>query len=217
MEKILKTMPFEIIINYDQIKHFDYHIPLFCLPRILKTDLTNIPIFEQYIFPEIEPWNEKLSEYKIKIGIAWRGNPEHDNDHNRSLPVEKFAEILKDAPKDITFFGLQKNVTEKERTALSQYNNFVDLCDDLHNFIDTGNIVVNLDLIISVDTSVVHLSGACGRNTWVLLPFAPDWRWLLEREDSPWYPTLRLFRQTAPGGNWDGVIQQIKENLICPE
>ena len=140
-----------------------------------------------------------LTNYQLppfKVGLVWAGRKEHVNDHNRSLPLAAFAPLA--AIPNITFFSLQKGERASEAAHPPAGMHLIDFTPDLHNLVNTAALIANLDLIISVDTAVAHLAGALARPTWVLLPFLPDWRWLLDRNDSPWYPTMRLFRQPNP-------------------
>jgi len=119
--------------------------------------------------------------------------------------------------KNVKFYVLQKSLNKKEKTFIVNHKNITDLSGQLKNLTVTGAIINNLDLIITVDTSIVHLSGSLGKNTWLLLPFSPDWRWMLKRNDSPWYSSVEIFRQATPG-NWENVIFTIKnklEKLLC--
>jgi ADP-heptose:LPS heptosyltransferase len=141
----------------------------------------------------VEAWEQRLGAHdRLRVGLVWSGNPQHNNDGNRSMPFRMMARIL-DA--DATFVSLQKDPRAEDRPALQERTDIIDLTPDLTDFVETAALVCCLDLVISVDTSVAHLSGALGRPTWILLPYAPDYRWLRDREDSPWYPTVRLFRQ----------------------
>lgn len=196
------------------IDRFDYHIPVLGLPRIFKTRLSTIPFDKPYVSISssmVHTWARRLGEKKgFRIGIVWAGNPDHRNDHNRSCLLSQFKEIS-ELP-DVELISLQKdkydNWTDIEPLNLVQH----DLADDIHDFADTAAVIENLDLIISVDTAVVHLAGGMGKEVWVLLPFYPDWRWMLERKDSPWYPCMRLFRQEKTGG-WAPVFKNIKKEL----
>ena len=145
---------------------------------------------------------------KLRIGLVWSGNPKHDNDHNRSIPLQTLLQVL-----DVkaSFVSLQKDLRAGDAGLLAQ-SGIVDLTSQLTDFAETAALVSSLDLIITVDTSVAHLAAALGRPTWILLPFVPDYRWLLDREDSPWYPTVRLFRQSARG-DWNGVVQRLRDEL----
>lgn len=129
----------------------------------------------------------------MRVGLVWSGNPGHRNDHNRSVPLHALTRIL-DA--DATFVSLQKDLRPDDTAALIERTDIIDLTAHLTDFVETAALISCLDLVITVDTSVAHLAGALGCPTWILLPCIPDWRWLLDRDDSPWYPTVRLFRQT---------------------
>jgi ADP-heptose:LPS heptosyltransferase len=138
------------------------------------------------------------------------GNPKHKNDHNRSLPLSDFEPLAKLVGGPL--YVIQKELKPADATTLAGTSDFIDLSDKLSDFTDTAAVIANLDLVISVDTSVVHLAGAMGKPIWTLLPFSPDWRWLLDRQDSPWYPTMRLFRQPVPG-RWSPVMSNIAATL----
>jgi tetratricopeptide (TPR) repeat protein len=192
-------------------QEFDMWIPLLSLPRIFKTNLSNIPNKVPYLFadPEkIKKWKDRLATNKLKIGIAWAGNPKHPNDRNRSCPISFFSILAKELP-DVQFYSLQKGSQAQQ---LTPEMNIISLEKELIDFSETAAVLKNLDLIISVDTSIIHLAGALDCQTWVLLPFAPDWRWLLERNDSPWYPSLRLFRQPI-SNDWQSVFEQVKKGI----
>src|SRR5262249_41432722 len=149
----------------------------------------------------------------LKVGIAWAGNPKHANDRQRSIALDRLAPIL-DVP-GIRFYSLQVGERAGDLARLpgaQARDKVVDLAPDLTSYSESPAALAHLDLVVSVDTSVVHLAGALGRPCWVMLPFSPDWRWLLEREDSPWYPTLRLFRQPTPD-DWDSVIARVAAAL----
>jgi len=142
----------------------------------------------------------------LKVGVVWQGNPKHENDRQRSLPLALLDSLL--GLSGVTFYSLQVPAAPLDGNHV-----LVDLAGLIHDFADTAALVSQLDLVISVDTSVAHLAGALGRPVWLLLPFAPDWRWLLDRGDSPWYPTMRLFRQPVPG-DWASVIQEVRAALL---
>ena len=186
---------------------FDVHCPLLSLPLAVGTTLGDIPAPVPYLRASEEQakaWRPKLSrEERIKAGIAWMGRPTHDNDRNRSIPVEALSPLAK--LDHVRFFSLQKGATNTPAF-------MTDLTADLHDFADTAAMIANLDLVITVDTSVAHLAGAMGKPVWTLLAARPEWRWLLDREDSPWYPTMRLFRQ-ATIGDWKGVIERVAKEL----
>jgi ADP-heptose:LPS heptosyltransferase len=153
-------------------------------------------------------WALRLSQYqnRRRIGIAWAGNPAHYNDHNRSIPFGELAPIL--GNNNVAFFSLQKE--KRPRDTLPP--TLPDFTSDLTDFSETAAFIENLDLLITVDTSVAHLAGAIGKPTWLLLPYVTDWRWLLDRDDTPWYPTMRLFRQTTLG-SWKEPVEAISRML----
>ena len=144
------------------------------------------------------------------MGIAWAGSALHKNNHQRSIALDRFAALL--AAPEIEFVSVQKDIAPADVAILSGHANVIHIGGELDDFADTAAVVSLLDLVVSADTSVVHLAGALGRPVWVLVPFSPDFRWLLDREDSPWYPTARLFRQPR-FGDWDSVLARVKEEL----
>jgi hypothetical protein len=148
----------------------------------------------------------------LRVGLAWRGNPKHVNDSQRSIPLPCLAPLF--ALTDVAFYSLQVSPAAEFSAEAAAQNRLIDPTGELHDFADTASAVEQLDVVIAVDTSLAHLAGALGRPTWVLLPFAPDWRWMLKRDDSPWYPTVRLFRQTEPG-NWSSVIERVCSALVA--
>ena len=190
---------------------FDVHAPLLSLPGILKTRLESVPAKIPYVLAEttvVERWRAELGPIGgLKIGIVWRGNPQHKNDRARSIPLDRF-EGLASLP-GVHLFSLQKGAGVEELPVVADRFSVTELGGRLTDFLDTAAVLMNLDLVIACDTAVVHLAGALGIPVWVALPFAPDWRWLLGREDSPWYPTMRLFRQPA-AGDWHGVFEAIR-------
>jgi hypothetical protein len=146
----------------------------------------------------------------MKVGLVWAGRPDFKNDHNRSMPFAKLLPLGDVA--NVRFFSLQKGRGVEELAQRPTDWEITDWTADLHDYADTAALVTQLDLVISVDTSVAHLAGALGKPVWLLLPFVPDWRWMLERTDSPWYPTMRLFRQKS-AGDWDTLIEQVADKL----
>ena len=186
---------------------FDVNASLLSLPRILGTDLNSIPVKSPYLYTKSGSHTdlEMCSEYKV--GIVWAGNLKHPNDNNRSVELQQFS-VLFDV-EACQFFSLQVGKRRDDIIRYHYSNTIIDLGGDFSNFSDTAAAILELDLVISVDTAVAHLAGALGKPIWVLLPFMPDWRWLLEREDTPWYPTMRLFRQTDTR-DWAGVLQKVR-------
>ena len=192
---------------------FDVHCPLLSLPQIFKTDLNSIPASPMpYLRPDptdVEAWRTRLeSEKKRRIGLVWAGDPAPERDASRSIVLCNFAPLAE--IKDATIYSLQKG--EGARHISPTDVSLVDFTPDLKDFADTAAFIANLDLVIAVDTSVAHVAAAIGKPVWLLLPFSPDWRWLLNRPDSPWYPTMRLFRQKTYG-DWTEVIQRVAIGL----
>jgi tetratricopeptide (TPR) repeat protein len=195
-----------------QLPTFDFHCPLTSLPLAFSTTLDTIPSEVPYLPRASDGAGPQLGPSKRpRIGLVWSGNPNHLNDHNRSVPLENLLPLLDGV--DAQFVSLQKNARPEDEELLRQRSDVLDLGPALRDFADTAAVVEQLDLIISVDTSVVHLAGGLGRPLWILLPYIPDWRWLLDRDDSPWYPTARLFRQTATR-DWPVVVERVREALV---
>ena len=190
---------------------FDYHCPLLSLPRIFKTRIDTIPNEVPYVRigkAEFLTEDRKGREGgKLKVGLVWAGRKEHANDKNRSMSLEQFAPLF-DVP-GASWYSLQFG---ERANGVEKYPQITDLRAHMKSFADTARLLNGLDLLMSVDTSVVHLAGAMGRPCWVCLPFSPDWRWMLERETSPWYPSLKLIRQKEKG-NWGSVIERVKLEL----
>lgn len=193
---------------------YEYWSPLLSVARLLDVSLHNIPDRVPYLQAEagaLQRWKKQLDAHvaggKLRVGLVWAGNPDHENDRNRSLPLLQLDSF---ANQHCAFFSLQLGVDAQQlaKSALAP----VSLAGQLCNFSETAAAVANLDLVIAVDTSVAHLAGALGRPVWLLLPFNCDWRWLLERSDTLWYPTMRLYRQ--PGrGDWPAVVARLAQDL----
>lgn len=188
---------------------FDVYSPLMSLPYIFETTLESIPANIPYLIASSQP-KLKTSQAKLNVGVIWAGSPTHKNDQNRSCKLVDFIPILQ-TPK-VAFYSLQKGKKSQELQQLPDTIKVRNLESQLNTYADTAAIVDQLDLMISVDTSVAHLAGALGKPVWTLLCYNPDWRWLLERDDTPWYPTMRLFRQSQPG-DWQDVIKQVQQAL----
>jgi len=195
-----------------QLPTFDFHCPLASLPLAFSTTLDTIPSQVPYLPRVTEAAGPQLGPSKRpRIGLVWSGNPNHSNDRNRSLPFRELLPLFDGVKAE--FVSLQKDARAEDEQLLRQRNDILDLGPALRDFSDTAAVVEQLDLIISVDTSVAHLAGGLGRPLWILLPYIPDWRWLLDRDDSPWYPTARLFRQTATR-DWAEVVARVREALV---
>jgi hypothetical protein len=183
--------------DIDELPAIDFHCPLSALPLAFNTRLETIPSAPSYLpLPAPErrkPWADRLGPHdRLRVGLVWSGNPAHLNDCNRSLPFEMLAPVL---DVDACFVSLQKEMRPSDRAALDARGGIIDLTADIRDFVDTAALISGLDLVLTVDTSVAHLAGALGKPTWIMLPYTPDYRWLLDRDDSPWYPSVRLFRQ----------------------
>jgi tetratricopeptide (TPR) repeat protein len=201
-----------VVTTVKDLPDFDYHCPLGSLPLAFDTTLETIPSVTPYISAgsRAKTWKARLTSIDSpQIGLVWSGNPAHINDCNRSIPLEALLPLLDVGAR---FVSLQKDVRPADQAILDQRNDILDLGPELKSFADTAAVVSHLDLVISVDTSVSHLAGALGRPVWILLPYAPDWRWLLHRTDSPWYPTARLFRQSETR-HWKTVIGHVCAEL----
>ena len=204
----------------DDVPAHDLRCSLLSLPAAFGTTADNVPANVPYLAADPalrEAWRARLQAQeepgrprRLRAGLVWSGNPRHHNDHNRSIPLARLARAL---PDSIDWIALQPTASEADRRSMAQVPGLRDLGAALSDFADTAALIENLDLVVSVDTSVAHLAGALGRPVWVLLPHNPDWRWLLGREDSPWYPTCRLFRQDAPG-RWDDALARLRQALL---
>ena len=202
-----------VILMGQTLPHFDFQCPLLSLPLKFGTGLKNIPSPNRYIWADkriVPKWKKKIgSQKKPLIGLAWEGNPLHKNDYNRSILL---AELIPHLPKKYEYIGLQKDIRESNLKTLKRSSMIDNLIDKNVSMDDTAAIIENLDIVISVDTSVAHLSASMGKPTWILLPFVPDWRWLLNRNDSPWYKSVKLFRQEKRG-NWELVFKDLNKKL----
>ena len=196
------------VIAYDGVlPPTDLYCMMGSLPWLLGVELANLPT-APYLRVEsagAEPWPQPA------VGIVWAGNPAHHNDANRSMPLRTMLEMLVPG---VTIVSLQRDVPDADRDTLASAGHVVDRGRHLRDFMDTAVAMRDIDVIISVDTAPAHLAGALGRPVWVLLPFAADWRWMLDREDSPWYPSARLFRQDRPG-DWSGVAARVRQALTA--
>ncbi|CAO3363850.1 tetratricopeptide repeat protein [Azospirillum palustre] len=193
---------------------FDLHLPMLSLGEVFGTQLDTIPHRVPYLSAEpdlVAHWGGRLTEAAgLKVGIVWAGSPTHGNDRNRSVGLAPFARLA--AIPGVSLVSIQKGPTEGQAANPPGGFPLLNLSPDIRDFADTAAIMAGLDLVVCVDTSVAHLAGALGVPVWVLVPFAPDWRWMLDREDSPWYPTMRLFRQDKPG-SWDDALNRLERAL----
>ncbi len=222
LTELLKTVEGigQVISRDEPLPPFDRHVPLLSLPGIFGTNSATIPAAVPYLRADPERvhfWQDEMRQAtrrqpagvdtKLNIGIAWQGNPTFRGDKTRSIPLSCFEKLA--ATPGIRLISLQKGDagTEQLRSLTNQFP-VLDLSDRLATFNDTAAVMMNLDLVISSCTVIPHLAGALGIPVWTVLQFVPDWRWQLERHDSPWYPTMRLFRQSKPG-DWENVFERI--------
>lgn len=192
----------------------DFHCPLMTVPTIVGTTESTIPPEVPYLRadPALLPaWRERLGSGALNVGIAWAGNPKHTNDHNRSMPLASLRQI--DAP-GCRFVTVQPGLSDADRAQLAAWPNAMDLGSEVRSFDETAALIEALDLVITVDTSIAHLAGALGKPVWLMLAHVPDWRWMLERPDSPWYPSARLYRQPAPR-DWASVVDNARRDLLA--
>lgn len=202
-----------VVAHSDALPPFGCHCPFLSLPLAFGTEIETIPPAPRLAAPaeRVLRWGERLGACsELKIGLVWAGRAQHKNDRNRSLALERLAPLL--ARGGVQFVSLQRELRQEDAAVLARHPEVLRLGEEMGDFADTAAVISLLDLVISVDTSVAHLAGTMGKPTWLLLPFAPDFRWLMEREDSPWYRSARLFRQPRPG-DWDAVIGRVAEAL----
>lgn len=203
----------QIIRSNETPGDFDYHCPLLSLPLALRTTLATIPAEKYYIAVDQglrAAWSDRLApRTRTRIGIVWSGGKWHANNENRSIALERLVPLISPS---VDWFCLQTELTAKDVGLLRKLGRIRYLGDEVKDFADTAALIDLMDLVITVDTSVAHLAGAMGKPVWLLLPYNSDWRWLLDRDDSPWYPSARLYRQQNIGA-WGQVINQIENDL----
>ena len=215
LRELMGTLPgvAQFVTTGEPLPDFDMHCPLLSLPLALGAGSATILSQTPYLraSPQaVMDWNDRLGpRHRPRIGLAWSGRPSHDNDHNRSMRLSSLLAAV--AGCNATYVSLLQDVREDDAPVL-QGSDVLHFGKELKTYADTAALIANLDLVISVDTSVAHLAGALAKPLWILLPFMPDWRWLLDRDDSPWYPTARLFRQDETRG-WDSVMTRVHAAL----
>jgi tetratricopeptide (TPR) repeat protein len=202
----------------DPLPSYDWHIPMMSLPLALGTTVQTIPAEIPYL--RVDPsrrksWQARVEAatppgIKLRVGLAWAGNPKHKNDANRSIHPELLSPLAKG--ENVAFFNLQKSNENQKAEIAPPLLRLIDFTASLHDFAETAALIECLDLVISADTAVAHLAGALGKPVWTLLPFVPDFRWGLHSAQTPWYPTMRLYRQSSLG-NWPGVIDEVISDL----
>jgi hypothetical protein len=203
----------EIVLRGQVPPPFERHCEMMSLPMAMKLQTSQLPGPMPYVKPlpgRTRRWKPRLADIQgLKVAVVWAGRSNHFNDRNRSMNLSQFAPL---GMEGVTFLSVQKGFRVEEAKAPPASMNFIDLGPTIEDFEDTAAIFSLVDLVISVDSSPIHLAGAMGRPVWVLLPFMPDWRWLMHRSDTPWYPSMRLFRQTTQG-DWPGVMARVAEAL----
>ena len=200
-----------VINSNNQIPKFDFYCPIMSLPHAFKTEISSIPNECPYIFLndiETKKQRNKSTKSKLKIGVCWAGNNVHKNDHNRSMSISDMSELFS---LPFEFHSLQKEVSQENLAILKKFN-VIDYHHSLNNFTDTAKLIDKIDIIISVDTVISHLAGALGKKTFLLLPDKSSFLWMEKRDDSPWYPTIKIFRQSTLG-DWQTPIKKIKKEL----
>jgi tetratricopeptide (TPR) repeat protein len=206
----------QVISSGSPLPPFDYYCPLLSLPLAFKTTLESIPAPAGYLRADqtrLAQWRAQLGERRRpRVGLVWSGNPNNPIDARRSIPL---GEWLAQLPVGFDYFRLQTQVRDADRAVLDSNPRVISFDDSLLDFDNTAALCGCMDVIITVDTSLAHLAGALGHRTWVLLPRTPDFRWMDNREDTPWYPTLKLYRQTA-AGDWSTVFERVAADL-CSE
>ena len=203
----------EMVTRGQALPDFAWHCPLLSLPRAFQTGLQNVPADVPYLKADpvaADAWAQRLAHQGLRIGLVWGGAATHPYEQYRSIPLAQLAPLTQVA--GVTFYSLQKGPATRQLKDMRAAVKLIDLDPMQADFTDTAAIIANLDLVISIDTSVAHLAGAMGKPVWVLLHHVPDWRWLLDREDSPWYPTARLFRQSRLG-EWQDVVDRLGQEL----
>ena len=204
-----------IPLGADRLPHFDLHAALMSLPLIFNTTVKTIPAKVPYLWgsgPAANAWKEQMSRdgARLRVGLTWAGRPSHPNDPRRSIGLSELAPLAE--VEGVIFYAIQKANPNQPPVPFPPGMRLIDCSPRLKDFSDTAALIHNLDLVVTVDTAVAHLAGAMGKPVWTFLPFAADFRWLLDRADTPWYPTMTLLRQKQPGA-WDEVIRDAAERL----
>lgn len=203
----------ELVARGEVLPTFDYHCPLLSLPLAFKTNLGNIPASEGYLaaVPEkVALWQVRLGEKrKPRVGLVWSGNTRHQNDQNRSFLLR---ELLANMPTNLQYISLQKEPRSIDKETLELYPEILHVGEEIADFNDTAALCELVDVVVSADTSVAHLAGALGKPVWILVPFSADWRWLVDRSDSPWYASAKLYRQET-FGDWSGAFRAVGASL----
>jgi tetratricopeptide (TPR) repeat protein len=215
LKSLLQTLDgIESVIDQDEKRPpIDLQCPLMSLPLAFETSLATIPATVPYLRADkkrVAYWRNKIGQKdKKRIGLVWSGNPAHKNDRNRSIRLTELAPLF---AANVAVFSLQKEMRDEDIETAKKLTNFTHFGEALRDFADTAALVEAMDIVVAVDTSVLHLAGALGKRTLALLAFNPDWRWLLERSDTPWYPNTSLIRQNQRG-DWSDALKRIYNEL----
>jgi tetratricopeptide (TPR) repeat protein len=204
----------QVVAAGEALPEYDVRCSLMSLPFLFGTRLETIPppvVLSGPPAESVERWGARIEvDGRYRVGLSWAGSALHHNDRNRSIALEQLGELLR--TEGVRFFSLQKGGPSAQISAVPAARGMIDFAADLTDFDQTAALVKNLDLVITVDTAVAHVAATLGKPVWVLLPFAPDWRWMLGRSDTPWYPTMRLFRQVSRG-NWSETAIRVRDAL----
>jgi hypothetical protein len=213
LTRLLKFNPElgQIVSAGEALPPFDVHCPLLSLPLVFRTDLGSIPRSNPYLTVDpqlIDQWKMRLGPKSgaFRVGLVWAGSALHKRDRQRSLSLSEFLPLA--SIRNVEFYSLQKGRESEQTSAIARKMKLVDLTGKFEDFADTAALISQLDLVIGVDTAVIHLAAAMGKPAWLVLASVPDWRWLMHREDSPWYPTMRLFRQLS-SCDWADVFKRV--------
>jgi tetratricopeptide (TPR) repeat protein len=204
-----------VVTDNASAQPFDVHCPILSLPRIFQTTPNTIPANVPYLTPDaslVDQWRQRISAQPagLKVGLVWAGRPQNRGDEQRSIELAALAPLAR--AEGVEFYSLQKGEASAQASSPPAGMRLADWTAELNDLADTAALIANLDLVISVDTSAAHLAGALAKPVWTLIPFAPDWRWKLGSSDTPWYPTMKLFRQPR-WGDWNAAIEQIAAEL----
>lgn len=203
----------QVVAHGAALPAFDLQCPMGSLPQVFGMTAENVPLAGGYLqAPEehLARWRARLGpRIKPRVGLAWTGNPTHKNNHNRSIALGEMVTLLSPA---FDFFSLQKQMMPGDRAILAAHPALADVSAEVADFADTAALCTLMDVVVTVDTSVAHIAGALGKPVWIMLPFSPDWRWMLGRADTPWYASAKLYRQRRPG-DWAGVLSDMRADL----
>jgi Flp pilus assembly protein TadD len=219
LRRLFATLPgsLQIVAEKESTPPFDVHLPLMSLPRVFGTRLDTIPSQVPYLQPDAQQaaaWRGRMPssavDRALRVGLVWAGSPTHKGDASRSIPLRLLSPLL--SIPHVQFYSLQKGERANDLRGIESPLPVIDWTQELGDFADTAALIDCLDLVITIDTSVAHLAGAMGKETWTMLQFAADFRWMAEGDRSPWYPTMRLFRQKTIG-DWPGVVERVTQEL----